>query len=192
MIVILDYKAGNVKSVQNAIERLGYACTISRDTSTLLAADKVIIPGVGEASSAMKFLKESGLDLLIPTLKQPVLGICLGLQILCAYSEEGDTKTLGIFPNRVKKFKNITPVPHMGWNNFTKLNSKMMEGINTLEDVYYVHSFYAEVGEFSTAICNYGVDFSAVLECDNFYATQFHPEKSGTVGERILKNFLAL
>ena len=190
MIAIIKYPAGNITSVENAVNRLGYQCVVTDDVELLKSADKVIFPGVGEASTAMKYLKEKGLDKLIPALMQPVLGICLGQQLMCNFSEENDTECLGIFNTTVKKFPPIELVPHMGWNNIEVLRSNLLEGISADENFYFVHSFYAEPSESTTATCNYILPFSAVMEKDNFYATQFHPEKSADAGEKILQNFL--
>ncbi len=192
MIAILKYNAGNTTSVKNAVERLGYSCVVTDDPQVLQKAAKVIFPGVGEASTAMRYLKERELDILIQSLKQPVLGICLGLQLLCKHSEENDTSCIGVFDAEVKRFPNELIVPHMGWNVLEVKESKLLKGISVVDDVYFVHSYYAEVSKDTKAICNYGIDFSAALQKDNFYATQFHPEKSAGVGERILKNFLDL
>lgn len=192
MIAIVKYNAGNVMSVQNAIERLGYKSIVSDDETVLNSAEKVILPGVGEASSAMKYLKQKNLDHLISNLEQPLLGICLGLQLMCEYSEEGNTKGIGIFKTKVRLFAKEEKVPHIGWNNFSSMNSKLLKGISKEDDVYYVHSYYAEPCADTKATCDYILPFSAVLEKDNFYATQFHPEKSASVGEQILKNFLAI
>jgi glutamine amidotransferase len=192
MIVILKYNAGNIKSVQNALKRLGYDSVISDDFDLIKSAEKVIFPGVGEASTAMKYLRGRGLDQLIISLKQPVLGICLGLQLMCKYSEEGDTKGLGIFDTKVKKFEQTEIVPHMGWNEISKLKGSLFNGVDDYSDLYFVHSYYAEISENSTSICDYIQPFSASIEKDNFYATQFHPEKSASIGEKILQNFLEL
>lgn len=192
MIAIVKYNAGNTKSVENAINRLGYDCIVTDDVQQLQQADKVIFPGVGEASSAMLYLKEKGLDEIIKNLKQPVLGICLGLQLLCKSSEEGTTQGLGIFDVEVKKFPPQDIVPHMGWNNFSECESELFSGVTTTDNVYFVHSYYAELSINTIAQCNYILPFSAALQKDNFYAVQFHTEKSGTVGEQTLKNFLAL
>jgi len=192
MIAILKYNAGNTKSVQNAIQRLGYECIVTDDTEQLQAADKVIFPGVGEAGSAMEYLKNKGLDVVIKNLNQPVLGICLGLQLMCTASEEGATEGLGIFDVLVKKFPPMGIVPHMGWNNFSTINSPLFKGISIEDNIYFVHSYYAELSENTIAQCDYLLPFSAALQKDNFYAVQFHTEKSGTVGEQILKNFLTL
>ncbi|KGO88703.1 imidazole glycerol phosphate synthase [Flavobacterium rivuli WB 3.3-2 = DSM 21788] len=192
MIAILKYNAGNTKSVQNAIQRLGYECIVTDDTAQLQAADKVIFPGVGEAGSAMEYLKAKGLDVVIKNVKQPVLGICLGLQLMCTASEEGATEGLGIFDVLVKKFPPRGIVPHMGWNNFNTINSPLFKGISIEDNIYFVHSYYAELCNDTIAQCDYLLPFSAALQKDNFYAVQFHTEKSGAVGEQILKNFLAL
>ncbi len=192
MIAILKYNAGNTTSVKNAVERLGYNCIVTDNPEIIQNANKVIFPGVGEASTAMTYLKERKLDILIKSLKQPVLGICLGLQLLCRYSEEGETTCIGVFDAEVKRFPNDIIVPHMGWNVMDLKENKLLKGISKIEDVYFVHSYYAEVTENTIANCNYGILFSAVMQKNNFYATQFHPEKSAVVGERILKNFLEL
>ena len=192
MIAILKYNAGNVTSVKNAVERLGYTCVITDLEEKILKADKVIFPGVGEASTAMNYLRERGLDVLLKKLKQPVLGICLGQQLMCKHSEEGNTTCLGIFNTLVKKFPPIELVPHVGWNNITQAKGKLFNGIIDVDDVYFVHSYYAEINNQTVASCNYILPFSAAIQQDNFYATQFHPEKSGSVGEKILKNFLIL
>ncbi len=192
MIAIIKYNAGNIMSVQNALSRLGHNCIITDDKEEIRKAEKVIFPGVGEASSAMKYLKERGLDRLILSLKQPVLGICLGLQLMCSRSEEGDTNCLRIFDNDVRLFPRTGIVPHMGWNNFFSVKGDLFRGISAEDDVYYVHSFYPEISSCTTAVCNYILPFSAAMQEGNFYATQFHPEKSAETGERILKNFLDL
>jgi len=192
MIAIIKYNAGNISSVKNALTRLGYESIITDDATEILNADKVIFPGVGEASSAMKYLKEKNLDQVILSIKQPMLGICLGLQLMCDFSEEGNTNCLGIFDVQVKEFANNEIVPHMGWNNFSNLKGDLFKNISIENDVYYVHSYYAEVGKNTVATCNYITPFSAALQKDNFYATQFHPEKSADIGEQILKNFLLI
>ncbi len=192
MIAIIKYNAGNIASVQNALSRLGYDSIITDNAEEILSADKVIFPGVGEASSAMQYLKERKLDKVILSIKQPILGICLGLQLMCNYSEEGNTECLGIFNNQVKQFPPLDKVPHMGWNNFEELKSELFNGIDATNDLYYVHSYYAELGENTVATCNYIKPFSAALQKNNFYATQFHPEKSADIGTQILKNFCAL
>ncbi len=192
MIAIIKYNAGNVKSVYNAVTRLGYEAVITDNFDTLKNADKVIFPGVGEARSAMSYLKEKGLDIVIKNLKQPTLGICLGQQLMCAYSEEGNTDCLGIFPIQVKLFPPTEIVPHMGWNTIYGLSSKLFENIEENSDIYYVHSYYCELSNFSIAKTDYILEYSAALNKNNFYATQFHPEKSAGIGEQILKNFLSL
>jgi glutamine amidotransferase len=192
MIAILKYNAGNIKSVQNALIRLGYTSIITDNPVELLNADKVIFPGVGEASSAMKYLTERGLDKTIISLKQPVLGICLGLQLMCRYTEEGDTKCLGIFETDVRLFPPVDKIPHIGWNNFLTMKGDLFKGIALENDVYYVHSYYAEICSSTSATCDYILPFSASMQNENFYATQFHPEKSAGVGEKILQNFLEL
>jgi imidazole glycerol-phosphate synthase subunit HisH len=192
MIAIVKYNAGNIKSVKNALTRLGYDSIITDDPLELINADKVIFPGVGEASSAMIYLKERGLDKTITSLKQPVLGICLGLQLMCRHSEEGDTKCLGIFDTGVKLFPPVDKIPHMGWNNFLSMKGDLFKGLSIEDDLYYVHSYYPEISSCTLAICDYILPFSAAMQKDNFYATQFHPEKSAEVGEKILRNFLEL
>ncbi|HZL76405.1 MAG TPA: imidazole glycerol phosphate synthase subunit HisH [Bacteroidales bacterium] len=192
MIAIIKYNAGNIRSVQNAIARLGYQYVVTDDREEILNADKVILPGVGEAGSAMKYLREKELDKLIVSLKQPVLGICLGLQLMCRYSEEGDTQCMKIFDTDVRLFPRVDKVPHMGWNNFFSLKGELLKGVSARDNVYYVHSYYPEISACTTAVCDYILPFSASMKKDNFFATQFHPEKSALVGERILNNFLEL
>ncbi len=191
-IVIINYGAGNIQSIMFAIERLGYKAVLSNNPDEIKSADKVIFPGVGEASYAMKMLKESGLDTLIPTLKQPVFGICLGMQLMCNHSEEGDTKGLGIFDVDVVKFTSKVKVPQMGWNTIYNLKSDLFKEIAENEYMYLVHSFYAPLCSETIATTNYELEYSSALENDNFFGTQFHPEKSGDVGEQILGNFLKL
>jgi glutamine amidotransferase len=191
-IVIINYGAGNIQSIMFAIERLGFKAVLSNNPDEIKAADKVIFPGVGEASSAMKMLLESGLETLIPTLKQPVLGICLGMQLMCNKSEEGNTKGLGIFDVNVIKFTPKVKVPQMGWNQIYNLKSALFKGINENEYMYLVHSFYAPSCPEAIATTNYEVEYASALQKDNFYGTQFHPEKSGDIGEQILANFLKL
>lgn len=193
MIAIIKYNAGNIRSVQNALTRLGYESIITDNATEIKSADKVIFPGVGEASSAMRYLRERNLDELIISLQQPVLGICLGLQLMCTSSEEGNTKCLGIFDVQTKQFPPKEKVPHMGWNNFSELKSaELLKNITLNDDVYYVHGYYAEVCENTLATCDYITPFSTIIQKDNFYAMQFHPEKSADVGEQLLKNFLEL
>ncbi|MGV9002440.1 imidazole glycerol phosphate synthase subunit HisH [Flavobacterium sp.] len=192
MIAIVKYNAGNIQSVKNAVERLGFSCIVTNDETILKSADKVIFPGVGEACSAMNYLKERKLDEIIKNLKQPVLGICLGQQLMCNFSEEGNTQCLGIFDVNVKKFEAKEKVPHMGWNNLSEIKSALFNRISPENDFYFVHSYYAEIGENTTSICDYIKPFSASMQKDNFYATQFHPEKSSKIGEQLLMNFLKL
>jgi len=192
MNAIIKYNAGNITSVKNAIERLGFECVVTDEEHQICSAEKVIFPGVGEASSAMNYLRERQLDKLITSLTQPVFGICLGQQLMCKFSEEGNTNCLGIFDVQVKKFPATDIVPHMGWNSLTKLNSAIFNGITENNDVYFVHSYYCELSAHTTAVCDYILPFSAAIQKDNFYATQFHPEKSASVGELILNNFLSL
>ncbi len=192
MIAIIKYNAGNIRSVQNALNRLECPSVITDDPGEIRKADKVILPGVGEASTAMKYLRDRNLDKLLISLSQPLLGICLGLQLMCGHSEEGDTECLGIFKTDVKKFPDEDIVPHMGWNNMTKLEGKLFEGLSSSDDLYFVHSYYAELCGSTVGVCDYIKPFSASLNRNNFYATQFHPEKSAQVGEKILRNFLAL
>ncbi|WP_395046320.1 imidazole glycerol phosphate synthase subunit HisH [Flavobacterium sp.] len=191
-IVIINYGAGNIQSIQFALQRLGYEGILSNNIAEIQSADKVIFPGVGEASSAMKKLRESGLDKIIPNLKQPVLGICLGMQLMCNSSEEGNTKGLGIFDIDIIKFSNKLKVPQMGWNNIYNLQSSLFEGISENEYMYLVHSFYAQKCAEAIAFTNYEVEYSSALQKDNFYGVQFHPEKSGKIGEQILSNFLKM
>ena len=191
--VIIDYNAGNIRSVENALKRLGVEPVITADKRQICQADKVIFPGVGEAATTMSFLKERGLDLLIKSLTQPVLGICLGMQLMCRYSEEGDTQCLGIFDTEVKRFINQRhedKVPHMGWNTLYNIMGELLKGLPANPYVYFVHSYYVPVGDYTIATTDYIQPFSSAIQKDNFYATQFHPEKSGSIGEQILKNFL--
>lgn len=192
MIAIIEYAGGNTKSVQNAVSRLGYASVITSEIDFILDADKVIFPGVGEASSAMDSLNNNGLSDVIPKLKQPVLGICLGMQLMCSYCEEGNTRCLGIFPIDCNRFNTQLRVPHMGWNSIQGLTGSLFDTIPESSDVYFVHSYKVPVCEYTVATCTYDTDFSAALQNENFFATQFHPEKSGDTGSKILKNFLAL
>ena len=191
-LVIIDYGAGNIKSIQFAFKRLGVDAILSNNIDEIKSADKVIFPGVGEASSAMKMLRESGLDKVIPTLKQPVLGICLGMQLMCNSSEEGNTKGLGIFNVDIKRFSNSVKVPQMGWNVISDLKSDLFNGIKENEFMYLVHSFYASTCEEMIAKIDYEIEYASALQKDNFYGVQFHPEKSSKAGEQILKNFIEL
>ncbi len=192
-VAILKYNAGNIRSVLFALERLGVDATVTDNTDELLSADKVIFPGVGEASTAMQYLQEKNLDKLITQLKQPVLGICLGMQLMCSYSEENDTRCLGIFDQHVLKF--AAPgfkVPQIGWNNIYNLSSPLFRGISEKEYMYFVHGYYVEKCAQSIAVADYTLEYSAAVHKDNFYAVQFHPEKSGDAGQKILQNFLNL
>ncbi|MEM6345366.1 MAG: imidazole glycerol phosphate synthase subunit HisH [Bacteroidota bacterium] len=192
-IVIIKYNAGNVLSVTHALQRLGVEPVLTDEPEIIQAADKVIFPGVGEASTTMGHLRKSGLDRLIPQLKQKVLGICLGMQLMCEHSEEGNVDCLGIFPEQVKLFPSgERKVPHMGWNQLTQLQTDLMQDLGDQPYVYFVHSYYVETGPDTIATTGYGLNFSAALQKDNFYATQFHPEKSSKVGAKILENFLQL
>lgn len=194
-VAIIKYNAGNIFSVLYALKRIGIEAVVTDDFDTIRNADKVIFPGVGEASSAMAYLREKGMDQLIINLKQPVLGICIGLQLMCRHSEEGNVDCMGIFDTDVKKFENIgdnkLKIPHMGWNTISASNNPLLKNIDG-KYVYFVHSYYAPKCEHTISTCNYIVPFSAALQKDNFYATQFHPEKSGDIGEIILQNFIAL
>lgn len=188
----MDYNAGNTQSVLFSLARLGVTAHLTADPAQLAAADKVIFPGVGAARSAMQHLEERGLVPVLKALRQPVLAICLGLQLLYEHSEEGDTPLLGILPGEVRRFPVGLPVPHMGWNTLQAPNGALFRGMGVSEAVYFVHSYYAPLGPATAAICTYGLDFSAAVQHNNWYATQFHPEKSGPVGARILDNFLAV
>lgn len=192
MIAILKYNAGNTRSVLNALNSLGYEASITDDPVQLQAADKVIFPGVGEAGTAMAYLKARQLDQVIRSLKQPVLGICLGMQLLCAHSEEGDTAGIGIFDNQVKRFPPGRLAPHMGWNNLEDTSGALFKGLEQAADFYFVHTYYATQGTATVATTDYILPFSAALQKDNFYAVQFHPEKSAQTGLTLLKNFLTL
>ena len=193
-IAIIKYTAGNVASVMYALDRIGQKYQLTDDQEEIKKADKVIFPGVGEASTAMAYLKEKGLDTLIKGLKQPVLATCIGMQLLCKHSEEGNTNCIGVFDVEVKKFiSKDLKIPHVGWNSIVqKGENPLMKGLKEEEFVYFVHSFYAPVNAYTTAVCEYEQPFSAMLHKDNFYAAQFHAEISGKAGEQILKNFLAL
>ena len=191
-VVLIDYGAGNTKSVQYALQRLGVEAVLTNNPELIQKADKVIFPGVGHANSAMEKLEQSGLNKLIPNLKQPFLGICLGMQLMCKYSEEGATKGLDIFDLNVLKFGNDNKIPQIGWNTIVDLNSEIFHELNENEYMYFVHSYYVPIASETIAKAKYGVIYSAALKKNNFYGCQFHPEKSGDKGELILKNFLAL
>ena len=189
-VVIIDYGAGNIKSIQFAFKRLGLEAILSNNIETIQSADHIIFPGVGEASSAMNMLQKSGLDTLIPTLKQPVLGICLGMQLMCNSTEEGQTIGLGIFDVAVKRFSNAVKVPQMGWNTINTLQSELFNGVKEDAFLYLVHSFYAEMCPEAIASTFYELQYASALQHNNFYGVQFHPEKSSVIGEQILKNFI--
>lgn len=191
-MAIIKYNAGNIQSVAFALERLGQKPVITDDAREIESADKVIFPGVGEASSAMQFLREKKLDEVISNLQQPVLGICLGLQLMCEFSEENNTTCLKLLPAKVKRFDTNLKIPHVGWNQIDNLRSPLFEGIEEGSYVYFVHSFYAETNPYTIAETTYENRFSSAIQFNNFIATQFHPERSGKTGEQILKNFLAL
>lgn len=193
--VIIQYNAGNIQSVLYALERLGVAALVTDDPIKIKAADRVIFPGVGEASTAMQYLKERQLDILIQNLKQPVLGICLGMQLMCTYSEENNTNCLGIFNEQVKQFRpenNSIKVPQMGWNTISHLQTPLFKGVEENSYAYFVHGYYASIGEHTIAQTNYILDYSSALHKDNFYGVQFHPEKSAKAGEQIIQNFLSI
>lgn len=195
MIAVVDYGAGNIRSLMNTLRRLGADCQLTSDPVTLRGADKVVFPGQGEARYAMASLRRTGLVDVLPKLTQPFFGICLGQQLLCVHSEEHDTPCLGVFPERVRHFpdpKNGERIPHMGWNDFTELSGPLMADVELSDDVYFVHSYYCELGPNVCATTDYILPFAAAMQRDNFYATQFHPEKSAGTGERILRNFLEL
>ncbi len=191
-LVIIDYGAGNIKSIQFAFKRLGLDAALSSKPSEILNADKIIFPGVGEASSAMHMLRESKLDKIIPTLKQPVLGICLGMQLLCNSTEERNTKGLGVFDVDVKRFSDKVKVPQIGWNTIGNLKSDLFRGIKESEYMYLVHGYYAKQCTQAIAITNYDIEYASALKHKNFYGVQFHPEKSSTAGAQILQNFINL
>ena len=193
--VIIQYNAGNIQSVLYALERLGVAALVTDDPIKIKTADRVIFPGVGEASTAMQYLKERQLDILIQNLKQPVLGICLGMQLMCTYSEENNTNCLGIFNEQVKQFRpenNSIKVPQMGWNTISHLQTPLFKGVEENTYAYFVHGYYASIGEHTIAQTNYILDYSSALHKDNFYGVQFHPEKSAKAGEQIIQNFLSI
>ncbi|MEP7317685.1 MAG: imidazole glycerol phosphate synthase subunit HisH [Panacibacter sp.] len=194
-LIIIKYNAGNIQSVLYALERIGVEALVTDDHEKIKAADKVIFPGVGEASSAMRYLKERGLDEVLKNLKQPVLGVCLGMQLMCKYSEENNTDCLSIFDEKVKHFIPTDPsikVPQIGWNNIYNLKTDLFKGLADNSYCYFVHGYYAALGEHTIATTNYVQPYSSALHKDNFYGVQFHPEKSAIVGEKILKNFLEL
>ena len=191
-VVIIDYGAGNTKSVQFALKRLGMEALLTNNEKLIRKADKIIFPGVGHANSAMEKLKQVGLDVVIPSLTQPVLGVCLGMQLMCEFSEEGNTKGLGIFDLEVIKFSAENKIPQIGWNTIFDLKSELLNNLNENEYMYFVHSYYVPKSDFTIATANYGLNYSAALQKNNFYGCQFHPEKSGDKGELILKNFLNL
>ena len=195
MVLIIKYNAGNIQSVLFALERIGMKAEVTDDIEKIRSADKVIFPGVGEASSAMNYLKERRLDAVIRNLKQPVLGICLGMQLMCKYSEENATDCLGIFDEEVKRFRvksSEFKVPQIGWNSIYNLNTDLFKGVQEDSFCYFVHGYYASIGEHTIATTDYVRPYSSALQKDNFYGVQFHPEKSAETGEQILKNFLTL
>lgn len=195
MTAIIDYDAGNIKSVTNALERLGSSYVLSSDPKVILEADRVILPGVGNCAEAMASLESKGLVEVIKSIRKPVLGICVGLQVLCRDSEEGNAQCIGIFDSHVRRFPNDpdAKVPHVGWNSIGNMDSKLLKGLERGSNVYFVHSYYPTLCPDTIATCRHGATFfSAALKYENFYGTQFHPEKSGGVGEKILENFLAL
>jgi glutamine amidotransferase len=193
-LAIIKYNAGNIQSVLNALDRLGYNAIVTDERDKILRADKVIFPGVGEASSAMKSLQDNGLDSIIKELKQPVLGICVGMQLLCQHSEENDIDCLGIVPVKVRKFQALEglKVPQVGWNNIYNLKSALFKDIDNNCFVYNVHSYYAEDSAYTIASCDYGITYAAAVQKDNFYGVQFHTEKSAMTGDKIIQNFLNL
>ncbi len=192
-VAIIKYNSGNVESVANALRRLGVEPVLTNSGDEIRSADKVLFPGVGEARSAMGYLQETGLDNVIKQLTQPVLAICLGMQVLCRSSEENETECMGVLPYRARRLQGAeTKVPHIGWNQISMLNSPLFAGIEENSRVYFVHSYFVERGPETAALCAYGTEFSASIVKDNFFAVQFHPEKSGPVGSRMLANFLNL
>jgi glutamine amidotransferase len=195
MIAVVKYNAGNIRSVLNALNRLGVEPVLTDDAEALRNAERVLFPGQGEAATAMAYLRERGLDRVICSLRQPVLGICIGQQLMCSHSEEGNTDCLGIFPMEVVRFqpqRHEDKVPQMGWNSIHNLKTRLFDGVDEGSFIYNVHSFYVPESPYTIASCEYILPYSAALNKDNFYSTQFHPEKSGSVGEQILKNFLEL
>lgn len=192
MIAIVKYNAGNIRSVKNALDRIGVESQLTDNPEELSAADKVIFPGVGEAKSAMNYLTERKLDEVLVSLKQPFLGICLGMQLMCSHSEERDTRCLGIFDEKVKKFPPKGLVPHMGWNDFNDVKGPLFDGISKTENMYFVHSYFVEVGSDTIGETQYLVPFTSAMHKDNFYGVQFHPEKSAESGKKLIENFLKL
>ncbi len=191
-IAVIKYNAGNIRSIINALERQGHQVTLTDDQEVIRNADKVIMPGQGEARSAMHYLKAKGLDAAIPKLSQPFLGICLGLQLMGSHSEENDTHCLNLVPERILRFPDGLKIPQIGWNDFTHAEGPLFKGIDISEDMYFVHSYYMEPGPDAVGITIYGLPFASAIQKDNFYGVQFHPEKSGAVGEHLLENFLQL
>lgn len=193
-LVIIKYNAGNIQSVMFALERIGVHAKVTDDVDTILSSDKVIFPGVGEASTAMKYLKDRGMDRVIAGLKQPVLGICLGMQLMCSYSEENDTECMGIFDEKVKRFEQQEgfKVPQIGWNDIYQLKTALFEGVKEHSYIYLVHSYYASIGEHTIATTDYIRPYSTALNKNNFYGVQFHPEKSAAAGEKVLENFIRI
>ena len=191
-VVVIKYNAGNISSVINALQRIDVAATVTDDPALIYSADKVILPGVGAAGAAMSYLRERKLDKIILSLEQPVLGICLGMQLMCAYSEENDTRCLGIFDGNVMRFRGMEKVPHMGWNNVFDLRSPLFKGIKEQDYMYFVHSYYAALSAQTTSVTEYGGNYSSALQSNNYYGVQFHPEKSGAAGQQLLSNFMAL
>ncbi|MEE2604810.1 MAG: imidazole glycerol phosphate synthase subunit HisH [Bacteroidota bacterium] len=191
-VAIVDYGVGNIKSIQHSLDRIGVNHTYTMDKEEIISAEKVVFPGVGDASYAMKQLKNQNLDKLIPNLKQPFLGICLGMQLMCNYSEEGDTSCLGIINTSVKKFNsNNNKIPQIGWNNIKNLKTNLFKGINENEFMYFVHTYFVPKSTYTISESSYGLNYSSAINKDNFYGTQFHPEKSGLIGEKIIKNFIS-
>ncbi|MBS1688651.1 MAG: imidazole glycerol phosphate synthase subunit HisH [Bacteroidetes bacterium] len=191
-VVIIEYNAGNICSVDIALQKIGINAILSDNAMEIRSADKVIFPGVGAAATAMQYLIERNLDRVIKELNQPLLGICLGMQLLCAFSEEGQTGCMGVFPQTVKQFKGAMKIPQMGWNNVSDLKTSIFNGVSENEYMYFVHSYYVAINENTIASTDYGGKYSAALQKDNFYAVQFHPEKSAKAGQKILENFIAL
>jgi glutamine amidotransferase len=191
-ISIIKYNSGNVQSVQFALERIGLKASVTDDPEDIRSSDKIIFPGVGEAGTAMDYLKSQKLDVLIRSLEQPVLGICLGMQLMCKHSEESDTNCLGVFDIAVKKFNGNHKIPHMGWNHLSEMKTSLFNGINDDVFMYYVHSYFAELSDYTIAKTNYGITYSAALNKNNFYGVQFHPEKSSVQGQLLIENFIKL